>query len=389
MEFSEDVQMERLPDVAHSSAIEAPTSFVATNKDCVYTFSDNCDSDEGEELKYKIKNIVQSPPCDDVGQRFETPRVLAIAERHTSNECTDAGGGGPNSNDNGILPSAVAANDGVDALHFPNSLQSYETSSLLLHAALETEPAETLPSAALPVRPRRTTLPNGITPMSGKPLTFASNVDRKATAAPRVRSKPKRKALVAMYQSQISDNKIGIKLKLKKSDALVAPQPPTPKAAAATKLTTKSKKTTKSATRKRTKRGRARHSSEDDDYSSGDELKGDKRVRRTTQVNNNAEEPDEQSRWGEELPFHILVQIFGDAIRHDGSLPTLLRVGRVCATWREAAMSRSLWQSLDLTRWTKEKSRTEWFLKWFIENRLSAACTDINLGELWEFLILF
>lgn len=381
MDLIDDVQMERIPNVAHSSSIDSP-SVAPSNKDCVYTFSDHCDSDEGEELKYKIKNIVQSPPSESQRSAFTNDFAHQEVERRSSTNIQNSGGEPNEGNiDNGNHPlvpvpgqvyrsSPSSANDTV-TLELCDPISSPTTNEIP-----STETTSASPPSSLPVRPRRSTIPNGIIPKSGKPLTFASNLDRKPATTPRVRSKPKRKALVAMYQSQISDNNLGIKLKLKKSD-FGAPLPPTPKGSSAVK-TAKCKKTPKSASRKRTKRGRARHSSEDDDYSSDDDTRSDKRLCRAARVNNNAE-PEEQSRWGEELPFHILVQIFGEAIREDGALPTLMRLSRVCSSWREAAMSRSLWQSLELARWTKEKSRTEWQLKWFIENRLSSACTDINL----------
>lgn len=379
MDLTEDVQMETLPNVAHSSSVDSPL-VAPCSKECVYTFSDNCDSDEGEELKYKIKSIVQSPLSDAPHSETTTDSALQDVERRRSTDIHDSGGDQIEANcynrnlpyvpiDSALaLGSATTQQSSCDGILQLSSHESPHT----------TETPSTSPPSSLPVRPRRSTIPNGITPKSGKPLTFASNLERKAAAAPRGRSKPKRKALIAMYQSQISDNTIGIKLKLKKSDFTV-PNPPTAKAATAAKLV-KSKRTPKSASRKRTKRGRARHSSEDDDYSSGDDSRNDKRICRPGQDNNNYE-PEEQSRWGEELPFHILVQIFGEATRHDGALPMLMRFSRVCSSWREAALSRSLWQSLELARWTKEKSRTEWHLKWFIENRLSSACTDINLCE--------
>lgn len=88
----------------------------------------------------------------------------------------------------------------------------------------------------------------------------------------------------------------------------------------------------------------------------------------------------EQSDWAARLPEHILAQLFREATHNEGALPTLLRVRRVCSSWRDAAETRSLWQSMDLTR-IKEKHRTEETLKFIIENWFSAGWTDLNLCE--------
>lgn len=120
-----------------------------------------------------------------------------------------------------------------------------------------------------------------------------------------VRGRP-RKALVAMYHSQISGDKNTIKIRIKKSHltAQVQLQP--------------CKK--KSGRRKKHKV----HS--DTDASDTETMR--KRLKVVTDNNKNeeeAEEPQEQSVWGEKIPDVILYKIFEIAVMQDGCLPTLVR----------------------------------------------------------------
>lgn len=52
----------------------------------------------------------------------------------------------------------------------------------------------------------------------------------------------------------------------------------------------------------------------------------------------------------------------------------------MCSLWRNISLKHSLWKSLDLTTWMKEKHRNELKLKWFIDHRLKD-CTDLNLAN--------
>lgn len=69
-------------------------------------------------------------------------------------------------------------------------------------------------------------------------------------------------------------------------------------------------------------------------------------------------------------------------ISDEGTLPSIIRVGKVCSLWNRVSQSPQLWQNIDLNTWTKERHRTELKLKWIIENRLNN-CKDINLGN-WK-----
>lgn len=288
-----------------------------TAADSVYTFSDNCESDEGE-LKFKIKNIIS--PRD--GSTNQSGKQSPTAREADSVGVTES-------------PTESKSFSGVDE----------ETS------CSKSPEQHVLPDSVKIV-------PNGSVHKTGKPAAFAMERTTK------VRAKPKRKALVAMYQSQISDNKMGIKLKLKKSDVLTALPP------------AKSKKAAKS-NRKRSRRSKPKDSSDSDDSSY------EKRPRR---VNNNKattveKEPGEPSPWGTMIPQQLLLKIFENVVNQEGCLPALVRLGKVCSLWNQVSVTSILWQNLDFASWTKEKWRTEMNLKWLIENRMQS-CTDLNIGNI-------
>lgn len=347
----------------------------AAAKDCVYTFSDNGDSDEGEQLKYKIKNIIQSPPNDEATEDEDDGYHLdsgGAGTGSTRDECTfsTADIQSPGRSNDTVGMSSVHATTAVEtATSTAQSFQqhAFDTVSESLSPPLHSDTTTLIMS----MRARRT--PNGSIPKTGKPMAYA--IEKKAS---RGRTKPKRKALVAMYQSQISDNNIGIKLKLKKSD--VSPTPTRTKASAsvAASVKGKSKKFAKS-NRKRSRKSKAKRSTDDsDDEGGAASLLNDKRPRKE-KVNNNRE-PVEQTEWGSTLPEGVLYQIFRHAVKQEGCLPTLCRLGKVCMLWQRVSQSPSLWNNLDLSRWTRERFRTELKLKWIIENRLSA-CYDVNLSK--------
>lgn len=289
--------------------------------DSVYTFSDNCESDEGE-LKFKIKNIISPKDCSTNQSDKPSP-----TRRETDSLVNNAV----------LEPNADTKPYGVDE---------------------ETSCSKSPKQQVLPVKVKR--VPNGSihrTQPTGKPAAFA--IEKKTTKA---RAKPKRKALVAMYQSQISDNKMGIKLKLKKSEVLTVLPP------------AKSKKGAKS-NRKRSRKTKPKNTSDSDDSSY------EKKPRR---VNNNKAtavetEPVEQSPWGIMIPEPILLKIFENVVNQEGCLPALVRLGKVCSLWNQVSVTPRLWNSLDFSSWTKEKWRTELNLKWLIENRMQS-CTDLNIG---------
>ncbi|GAB0097010.1 uncharacterized protein DMENIID0001_126000 [Sergentomyia squamirostris] len=200
-------------------------------------------------------------------------------------------------------------------------------------------------------------------PSGGKPLMAA--LTRKLS---KPRGRPKRKALVKMYQSEISDNKLGIKLCIKKSDAPSIKQ---------------------KSSKKRSRKSKAKRASDSDD--SDYERKRRKELIKQ-RANNNTDkgkkelepfvEPEEQSCWGISLPKNVLHTIFLYAVQEEGCLPTLVNLGRVCSLWYEVSLNSSLWHTLDLSAWVKDRCKTELKLKWFIDNRLKG-CQDVNVSN-WK-----
>lgn len=67
------------------------------------------------------------------------------------------------------------------------------------------------------------------------------------------------------------------------------------------------------------------------------------------------------------------------AVKQEGSIPAACRLARVCSLWREVSLDTKLWQTIDLSSYFKEKNRTEFRLKWFIENRMLDS-EDVNIS---------
>lgn len=213
----------------------------------------------------------------------------------------------------------------------------------------------------------------------GKPTTMR-DLDRKMNKS---RGRPKRRPMVAMYQSEISENKIGIKLCIKKASDATVQQP-------------------KRATRKRTRKPKSLTEDSDEEPAVVSPEKRTRRPRTSSQrTNNNTTEkatatattaaaaaqeeykrPDDQSLWADGLPEHILCSIFQHVIQDDGCIPALVRFGKVCSAWHKASLVPSLWRTVDLGNWTKERFKTELKLKWLIENRLRNS-TDVSFGN-WK-----
>ncbi|XP_014249064.1 F-box/LRR-repeat protein 6 [Cimex lectularius] len=95
-------------------------------------------------------------------------------------------------------------------------------------------------------------------------------------------------------------------------------------------------------------------------------------------------EPTEQSPWGDKIPHFILHNIFKMVTKIEGCVPFLVRVSRVCRLWREVAISPRLWQHVDLASfWVKDRAKNDLKFRWLCENRL-ALVHDLNIGG-WEF----
>lgn len=439
----------------------APAAAPPTGKECVYTFSDNCDSDDGEELKFKIKNILQAPLKDETAATA-TAQVVDTGTTDAWNAPESAAAAAATTLTTNTLVSALfkecetceprrATNDDdrMDTDHFhgftpPTAVAAFvhnhepppDSSNAGTHdrlspptatASATGQPPSPIGSADQPsidqpplvhsdIASQSYALPthmppvpfftNGCIPKTGKPLTFACNAAADETAVPsrvkrpvRGHSRPKRKALITMYQSQISDNTMGgIKLKLKKSSSLASAVSQAATAVAATitgrGATSGSKRRVRSAAtgapKKNRKRVTRKSASDSSDDESGDGAAGGPAVKRVRKANINrkpkaiagsagaAVSVVDQSDWGARLPEPALYLIFQEAVRQEGTLPTLVRLGKVCQLWQSVSLASSLWQTLDLSRWTKEKFRTELRLKWLIENRCRS-CVELNV----------
>lgn len=221
---------------------------------------------------------------------------------------------------------------------------------------------------------------------SGKPKAFAMEAARsvrasKAAATKLKAAKTRRKRAVTVaictYQSQITDNTVGIKLKLKKSATPVKEPGSRKRAYSAGAATLK-------GGRKRSRKSKHASDSDGSDYErKRNNNSSSERVRHkksTKHANDNHDEPLEQSVWGSTIPEHVLDRIFEYAISQSGSLPTIVNAGKVCSLWNRVSLAPKLWQTLDLSTWAKD--RNELLLKWIIENRLHPTCTELNLGML-------
>ncbi|XP_005176033.1 F-box/LRR-repeat protein 6 [Musca domestica] len=233
---------------------------------------------------------------------------------------------------------------------------------------------------------------NGTIPNAGKPLmsTISKKFEKSAKSG---RTRKPKAAAGPMYESEISENKTGIKLCIKKSDSSLS-------TVTATAIAAVTKAINKSATTSGRSRKSSRNSKQriklNDSNDEADELdyepkrKKDRSSKRqaaaatasAAQAENDEHKRPvvEQSIWGRDLPEPVLFKIFQNVVEREGCLPTLFRLGRVCSLWRRVSLSPTLWRSLDLTTWIKEKYRTELKLKWFVDNRCSC-CTELNVSN--------
>ncbi|XP_075168295.1 F-box and leucine-rich repeat protein 6 [Haematobia irritans] len=257
----------------------------------------------------------------------------------------------------------------------------------------KSSPTQLQPPPPPPVQQAINVVRNGTIPNAGKPLmsTISKKLEKSAKSS---RSRKSKSTGVAMYESEISQNKIGIKLCIKKSDSSLS-------VATAAAIAAVSKGLNKAATSTGRSRKSSRNSKqrikltesndEADEYDYEPKRKKERSSKRqsstTTSSATSANVGDEnqrpivdQSIWGRELPEPVLLKIFQKVIEKEGCLPTLFRLGRVCSLWRQVSLTPTLWRTMDLTTWIKEKYRTELKLKWFVDNRCTC-CTELNVSN--------
>lgn len=207
-------------------------------------------------------------------------------------------------------------------------------------------------------------------PLSTPPPTGPPKTPPQNTTTSSNKSTKKRKALVALYQSELSPSQ-GIKICIKKSDTT------------STALDISKKRKTK---RSRKQKNRDLEDSDDSEYEKKrrkDKSNNNNTIKETVEDDDVNDDTKEQSNWGSTIPEEVLCKIFEYVIESEGPLPTLCRFARVCSLWNRVSLIQKLWSSVDLGTSIKEKFRTELKLKWFIDNRISQ-CTDLNVGQYFE-----
>ncbi|XP_034824045.1 uncharacterized protein Fbl6 [Maniola hyperantus] len=105
------------------------------------------------------------------------------------------------------------------------------------------------------------------------------------------------------------------------------------------------------------------------------------KTERTRSSGTENKESGPQSPWAHSMPEEILVKIFENVVQH-GTLPTVIRLGRVCKLWHSVSCRPELWKNVDLAQYTVEKCKTDYKLVWLLENRLSQ-CQSLNIAQ-WK-----
>ncbi|KAJ0181138.1 hypothetical protein K1T71_003223 [Dendrolimus kikuchii] len=89
-----------------------------------------------------------------------------------------------------------------------------------------------------------------------------------------------------------------------------------------------------------------------------------------------------QSPWGHTMPKEILTTIFEYVVHSQGSLPAVIRLGKVCKLWYNVSCRPELWKNVDLAQYTVDKCKTDYKLVWLLENRLKQ-CQSLNIAQ-WK-----
>lgn len=85
-------------------------------------------------------------------------------------------------------------------------------------------------------------------------------------------------------------------------------------------------------------------------------------------------------RWGQSLPEEVLITIFQMVVTHDGAVPFLCRMGRVCRLWNAAASSPVLWRRVTVghcwiapgkSQLPKTQNQIKDTVNWLAQNRFS------------------
>jgi hypothetical protein len=245
-----------------------------------FEFNEDSESEQPATLMLKVKldQIKVSSPMSSDDVKPDTDGGLSPSQAGASKS--------PTSKSETVASPEVSLGE--------NSKQSERKSTRAKRKVSEGEPpvaSKKPPVAGKPVS-------NGSLPkLSGKPMML--EVTKKASK-PRKRKKP----LIHTYQSEISDNKLGIKLCIKKA------------LSSTNKKSTSAPSSKSKTSRKRSRRPKPRVDDVTDSEDSGFDKRKQRRESMKSRSNNNTvkdkagyQEPEEQSCWGERLPEHILITV--------------------------------------------------------------------------------
>ncbi|KPI93276.1 PREDICTED: uncharacterized protein LOC106117258 [Papilio xuthus] len=249
-----------------------------------------------------------------------------------------------------------------------------------------------------------------VVPCSGKPRSMIG------ICSSRSKKKSKKYEYTTTYQSQIVDTNTNIKLKIRKTNLHESVPPITPISVA--DIGQRKSKKKRNATPEVSE-----SSGEEYDPSRGDTAAAmslaapkprqprqtrqqrqpapprPRQRTRTRKLNNNksksekteksrvsgedskSKETGPQSPWAS-MPEEILFKIFDYAVASQGSIPTIIRLSRVCKLWNTVSCRPELWRNADLAQYTSEKCKTDYKLVWLLENRLSL-CHTLNIAH-WK-----
>ncbi|XP_063373075.1 uncharacterized protein LOC134661086 [Cydia amplana] len=95
-----------------------------------------------------------------------------------------------------------------------------------------------------------------------------------------------------------------------------------------------------------------------------------------------SKESGPQSGWASSMPEEILVKIFEYIVASQGTLPSVIKLGKVCKLWHAVSLRPELWKQVDLAQYTSETHKTDYRLVSLLENRLSH-CQSLNIAQ-WK-----
>ncbi|KAK6636603.1 hypothetical protein RUM43_010265 [Polyplax serrata] len=161
---------------------------------------------------------------------------------------------------------------------------------------------------------------------------------------------------VTIYQSSMSPEESGIKLKIKVASAFQRMKP-------------------------QKKRRSKKHYGSDEEE--GSESKRSKKYSRSSNSTKESE-TSEQTEWGSKIPPEVLHRIFEFVVEDQGCVPSLVRFSSVCKLWNTVANRTELWQNIDLSSpYIKQKCKIDRYFRWLLENRLENI-RELNLSG-WKF----